>query len=49
MPVKSCQNKGQRGKKYGDSGKCYTGEAAMSKAKKQGTAIEISKHKKEGK
>lgn len=48
MPVKSCQSNGKAGKKYGNSGKCYTGSGAMAKAKKQGVAIEISKHQKKG-
>lgn len=46
MPVKSCKSNGKSGKKYGDSGKCYTGKGAEAKAKKQGQAIEISRHKK---
>jgi hypothetical protein len=44
MPVKSCKSKGKPGKKYGDSGKCYTGPSAGSKAAKQGRAIEMSRH-----
>lgn len=44
MPVKSCSAKGKSGKKYGDSGKCYTGSGAKSKAAKQGRAIEMRKH-----
>jgi len=44
MPVKPCTSKGKKGKKYGDTGKCYTGKDAEEKAKKQGAAIEISKN-----
>lgn len=44
MPVKKCSTQGKVGYKYGDSGKCYTGSGAKAKAKKQGVAIEISKH-----
>jgi hypothetical protein len=46
MPVKGCSKGGKSGKKYGNSGKCYTGKGAASKAKKQGRAIEASKAKK---
>lgn len=45
MPVKKCSSGGKSGAKYGDSGKCYTGKGAVAKAKKQGQAIEISRHK----
>ncbi|MEM3063129.1 MAG: hypothetical protein QW303_06280, partial [Nitrososphaerota archaeon] len=44
MPIKPCQYKGQKGYKWGDSGKCYTGPNAKEKALKQGRAIEIRKH-----
>lgn len=46
MPVKGCNKGGKSGKKYGNSGKCYTGSGAASKAKRQGRAIEASKHRK---
>lgn len=46
MPVKPCQKDGEKGFKYGDTGKCYTGQGAQEKAKNQGVAIEISKNKK---
>lgn len=45
MPVKKCSKGGKSGSKYGDSGKCYTGKDSKEKAKKQGQAIEISRHK----
>lgn len=53
MPVKKCQLGGKPGYKWGDSGKCYTytpnnvasRKRAMDKAKKQGQAVEINKHK----
>jgi hypothetical protein len=39
MPVKSCEENGKPGYKYGDSGKCYTytpkDEVSRNKAKKQ--------------
>jgi len=51
MPVKSCQENGKPGWKWGDSGKCYTytpgdkvsSERAREKAKKQGRAIQVNK------
>lgn len=54
MPIKKCQKDNLPGYKYGDEGYCYTynpddkdsKEAALKKAKKQGTAIEISRHAK---
>jgi hypothetical protein len=46
MPVKKCKTKGKSGYKYGDSGKCYTGTSAKSKAKRQGRAIEANKRRK---
>lgn len=46
MPIKSCSSGGKAGKKYGDSGKCYTGNGAEAKAKKQAAAIHISNGKK---
>lgn len=45
MPVKRCQRKGKKGKKWGDQGKCYTGPDALEKAKRQGRAIEADKRK----
>jgi len=38
MPVKPCKSNGKSGKKYGTSGKCYTGKSATSKAAKQDRA-----------
>lgn len=46
MPIKSCQIKNKKGYKYGDTGKCYPGKSGKTKARKQGQAIEISRHKK---
>lgn len=46
MPVKGCSKNGKPGKKYGNSGKCYTGKSATAKAKRQGRAIETSKNSK---
>lgn len=46
MPIKTCQKNKRKGYKFGDKGKCYTGKGALKKAKKQGRAIEYSKHKK---
>ena len=51
MPIKSCQENGKPGFKYGDSGKCYTYEkgneasrlAAIAKAQKQAAAIRREK------
>lgn len=45
MPVKKCSKDGKSGYKYGDSGKCYTGRSAKSRAKRQGRAIEASKNR----
>lgn len=47
-PIKKCQSKGKPGFKWGDSGKCYTGPAAKSKAAKQGQAVSISKAREAG-
>lgn len=44
MPVKDCQVGDKKGKKYGDSGKCYIGKDAQAKAERQGRAIETSRH-----
>lgn len=46
MPIKDCQSNGKPGKKWGDSGKCFTGKDAEEKARKQGQAIELSKKRK---
>lgn len=43
MPVKRCTSGGKRGWKYGDSGKCYTGEGAKARAERQMRAIKASK------
>ena len=43
MPVKKCSSSGKSGYKYGNSGKCYTGSSAKSKASKQGRAIQANK------
>lgn len=43
MPVRKTKGGGY---KYGRSGKTYYGKGAKAKAKKQGQAIEISRHKK---
>lgn len=43
MPVKPCKDSGKSGKKYGDSGKCYTGKDAEAKAKRQGRAIKANR------
>ena len=48
MPLQKCQRKNQKGWKYGDSGKCYTGLGAKEKAKKQGRAIALSKARRKG-
>lgn len=42
MPIQGCSDKGKSGKKYGQSGKCYTGENALAKAKTQARAIKAS-------
>ncbi len=52
MPLKRCQKDKKPGYKWGDGGKCYTytsgnkssRERAKNSAKKQGRAIEASKH-----
>jgi len=46
MPVKRCSSKGKSGYRWGDSGKCYTGSGAKSKAAKQGRAIKASQTQK---
>jgi len=42
MPVKKCKSGGKSGRKYGSSGKCYTGKGAKKKAGRQGKAIKAS-------
>lgn len=49
MPVKKCTLNGESGYKFGNSGKCYTGDDAKEKATKQGQAIKASEHAKEKK
>jgi hypothetical protein len=39
MPLKRCQENNQKGWKWGDEGKCYTGEDGKEKALQQGRAI----------
>ena len=39
MPVISCEVEGKKGYKWGESGKCYTGDGAKKKAILQGVAI----------
>ena len=46
MPTKKCTSKGKSGYKYGNSGKCYTGKGAKSKADRQGRAIQANRAKK---
>lgn len=53
MPLERCQKDGKEGVKYGPTGKCYTytteegKKRAVEQAKKQGRAIEASKHRRE--
>jgi hypothetical protein len=49
MPIKKCKSGGKSGKKYGDTGKCYTGPGAESKAKRQGRAVKASQGRRKGK
>lgn len=44
MPTQQCTVNGKSGYKYGDNGKCYTGEGAKEKADTQGRAIKASQH-----
>ena len=44
MPVKTCAVDGKSGHKWGDQGKCYTGEGSEAKAAEQGRAIKASQH-----
>lgn len=46
MPIKDCQKKGKKGKKYGDSGTCYTGPDGKDKAIQQMKAIKVNQSKK---
>jgi hypothetical protein len=39
MPLKRCEDNNQKGWKWGDEGKCYTGEDGKEKAMRQGRAI----------
>ena len=45
MPVKSCKKNGKTGKKWGNSGKCYTGKGAAKKAQKQARAAYANGYK----
>lgn len=47
MPIKICTSKGKKGKRWGDSGKCYTGPEAHKKAAAQAAAAYASGYKKE--
>lgn len=38
MPIQKCNSDGKSGKKWGKSGKCYTGKGAARKAGKQAAA-----------
>jgi len=38
MPIKICTKKKKKGKKWGDTGKCYTGPDAQEKAERQAAA-----------
>lgn len=42
MPIQDCSVGGKRGKRYGQSGKCYTGPNAYRKAAAQAAAIKAS-------
>jgi|GEM_PF-5341882 len=44
MPVMTCIKNGKAGYKWGESGKCYTGEGARLKARDQGKAIKAKKY-----
>jgi len=43
MPFNKCSSGGKSGVKYGNSGKCYTGEGARKRAGKQAAAVHASK------
>ena len=45
MPIQRCTKDGKSGFRYGPEGFCYTGPRAREKARKQGQAIEINKHR----
>lgn len=45
MPVQPCQEDGEHGYRWGQSGKCYTGKNAQRKALQQGVAIEKDKQR----
>lgn len=45
MPIKDCKVDGKSGKKWGDSGKCYTGPDAEKKAQKQAQAAYAAGYK----
>ena len=47
MPIKICTEKGKKGKKWGKSGKCYTGRDAQKKAEEQAAAAYANGYKKE--
>lgn len=49
MPVQRCTKNGKSGWKWGQSGKCYTGKNAKSKAKEQGQAIKASQAERKNK
>ena len=42
MPIMKCQSNKQKGLKYGETGKCYTGSNALDKALLQMRAIKYS-------
>lgn len=44
MPLMKCQVNAKSGWKWGSEGHCYLGPGGKEKAKKQGRAIERSKH-----
>lgn len=48
MPIKLVMIKGQKGYKYGKTGKFYTGRGARARARTQGRAIELSKLRESG-
>lgn len=43
MPVQPCEDDGEHGYRWGQSGKCFVGKNAQKKALKQGVAIEMDK------
>ena len=45
MPIMPCQKNGKKGKKWGKSGKCYTGKDKDKKVDKQRKAIKANKKK----